>query len=47
MQGRVAKVASFVDINASINQSLGSSKVAPSDDAMECVIPVTPGCIYV
>jgi len=30
VQRSVAKIASFVDIDASVNQSLGSSEIAPS-----------------
>jgi hypothetical protein len=47
VQGSVAKVASFVDIDASINQSLGSSEVAPLHNAMECIVAITPGRIQV
>jgi hypothetical protein len=47
VQGSVAKVASFVDIDASVNQSLGSSEFAPSHNAMESIVAVTTGCIHV
>ena len=47
VQGSVAKVASFVDIDASVNESLGSSEIAPSHNAMECIVAIAAGCIHI
>jgi hypothetical protein len=47
VQGSVAKVGGFVDIDNSPNEGLGSREVAPSHNAIECIVAVTAGRIHI
>jgi len=47
VQRSVAKIASFVDIDASVNQSLGSSEIAPSQNVNGVHCRHRSGCIHV
>ena len=43
----IAKISSFVSIDAGVDEGFGSWKVTPSDNTMKSIIAVTGTCIYV
>src|SRR5262249_48966455 len=47
MQGGVTEIASLVDVDASVNESLGGRKIAPSHNEMECIVAIAASCIHI
>ncbi len=46
-QRSIAKISSFVYIDAGVDEGFGNWKITPSDNTMKSIIAVTGTCIYV